>query len=280
MEKRFEEHLSEAEKGKEGCPKIYNAIRKYGRESFVCNKVLICNIADMDDFETYFIETYETNTNKGYNVITHNIVPKQSDGTRVEKIRKTMFEKWENDTEYIKKTMKNNRDSLRQRAADGELRTKHTDLPHHIYRNKKGRLDIRIIQDNIMKVTSVQDNTKSFDELVQIAVKKRDTLLKQVEDGTVEHFEKGKDHTGNDLPEGIFRIRCRNSQGYGYIAQVIRNKQTIARTFTNKKSSMNKKLNQAIEALNYIKEHFDEELEKKKERKQEYEDKKNEKENE
>ena len=66
---RFNEHILNAEKGSMQCPKLCNAIRKYGKDAFIVKRTLICDRNDLGDFETYYILKYQTHIN-GYNIST------------------------------------------------------------------------------------------------------------------------------------------------------------------------------------------------------------------
>lgn len=52
-----------------GCPAFYNAIRKYGKENFVIEELLRCDLEDLDENETEQIEIHDsTNKDIGYNI--------------------------------------------------------------------------------------------------------------------------------------------------------------------------------------------------------------------
>lgn len=67
---RFEEHIRNAMAGKKGCTFLYNAIRKYGSDSFKIYILLICNTEFLDSYEERFIHLYNsTNPKRGYNIL-------------------------------------------------------------------------------------------------------------------------------------------------------------------------------------------------------------------
>lgn len=70
IEERWRKHCSVAKNG--GATGIDGAIAKYGQENFSCEKILECPVEDLDEFEKYYIEKYNTfqgnNQNLGYNL--------------------------------------------------------------------------------------------------------------------------------------------------------------------------------------------------------------------
>jgi hypothetical protein len=68
---RLKRHFSNAmsKYAIEECPLLYNAIRKYGKESFKIETLVECNLEHVDDYEILMIKTYDsTNRNYGYNI--------------------------------------------------------------------------------------------------------------------------------------------------------------------------------------------------------------------
>lgn len=69
MEERWREHVAEAfATTPKGCPKLNEAIRKYGPDSFTLMKLWECEIEDLDDWEIYFVELFESFGPRGYNL--------------------------------------------------------------------------------------------------------------------------------------------------------------------------------------------------------------------
>jgi group I intron endonuclease len=71
INRRLKTHIKNSEKINKtnGCPKLENAIRKYGKEKFKTEQLEDCSSDDVDDRETYYIELYDsTNRNIGYNI--------------------------------------------------------------------------------------------------------------------------------------------------------------------------------------------------------------------
>ena len=265
---RFNEHILDAQKNSEDCPKLYNAIRKYGKDAFTCEQVLICHEDNMSEYETYYIVSNNT-VKLGYNVITRNpstpigLIMNKDKRPRREKIKSSMITKWATDQEYIDKTTKANLASLKKRSETGENRTVHKDknLPGNIYKNPDGGYDIRVIRNGEMKITSVTGKNKTDEELLELAIIRRDKIIDQFENqGIVERVVKSTDHNGDELPQSIVTHSACGSNGYK--VKVLKGNRCIERSFLDKKLSMDKKLELAKEMLEHVQNNFDEELAK------------------
>ena len=68
--KRFKDHLYNALNGDEGCPALYNAIRKYGPENFTTKRIdLSESLEELNAKEKYWIaELHSQNPEIGYNI--------------------------------------------------------------------------------------------------------------------------------------------------------------------------------------------------------------------
>jgi group I intron endonuclease len=69
-EGRFKDHLSEAlcNSKKKQCTYLNNAIRLYGKESFIVTLITECNKDDLDDFEIKYIKEHSSLYPNGYNL--------------------------------------------------------------------------------------------------------------------------------------------------------------------------------------------------------------------
>lgn len=64
---RFNAHINEAlSNTKKECPKLNRAIRKHGKDNFKVKLILTCELIELDHYETYYIEKYDS-INNGYN---------------------------------------------------------------------------------------------------------------------------------------------------------------------------------------------------------------------
>ncbi len=70
-ENRFKNHIASAfsKSKKYDCPKLYNAIRKYGKDNFKVDIIYTCPIDEVDIYEIKYITEYNsTNDKNGYNI--------------------------------------------------------------------------------------------------------------------------------------------------------------------------------------------------------------------
>ena len=65
---RFKSHLSAANSKENHCSYLNATIRKYGPENFTCEKILDCQISELDEYEIHYISEYETKYPNGYNL--------------------------------------------------------------------------------------------------------------------------------------------------------------------------------------------------------------------
>ena len=66
---RFKDHISEANSNKKNCSRYLNyALRKYGPESFVCEKIEDCRVEELDSKEIEYIQMYDSKYPNGYNL--------------------------------------------------------------------------------------------------------------------------------------------------------------------------------------------------------------------
>jgi seryl-tRNA synthetase len=106
-----------------------------------------------------------------------------------------------------------------------------------------------------LKVTSVSDVNKDDTKLLELAVKKRDELLKQVEEnGEFDKHQKKLDHNNNPLPKCVACIVARGNPGY----QITYEKagKLIRKSFTDKSKTMDDKLDSAKKYLEELQNDF------------------------
>jgi group I intron endonuclease len=68
---RFKSHISESKslsKSQMSCRYLNSAFNKYGIENFKCELILICEIDELDKYETHYISEYNTKYPNGYNL--------------------------------------------------------------------------------------------------------------------------------------------------------------------------------------------------------------------
>jgi hypothetical protein len=174
---------------------------------------------------------------------------------RIKTIKQKALEKWQ-DPEYKEKTTKANLEAVIKRADEGKTRkVENKELPKNIYKNPDGGYDIRIMRDGKLKVTSVTSVEKDDTELLELAVKKRDELFKQVEDnGDFDKHQKKLDHNKNPLPKCVACIVARGNPGY----QITYEKagKMIRKSFTDKSKTLDEKLDSAKKYLTELQNDF------------------------
>lgn len=249
---RFKDHCRDANRKtpRESCPKFYSALRKYGADNFDKEVLGIFPLEELDDREEDYIRKYDT-VNNGYN-INYRSFPRFADDknkTRIEKIQQTMIEKWK-DPEYINKTVPANLKAVQKRADEGKTRKSNKELPPNIYKTETG-YDIRILRNGKYKITSVMGKDLSDEELLDKAVKKRDEILHNIENGIDDSLKKQTDHNGNPLPKGITNTQSRGNKGYRVTVRLKKNGKEKRKeaNFIDKNKTMDEKLELAKKAL-------------------------------
>ena len=257
--KRFEEHIHDALKDRK-TSKFYNAINEFGKDAFKYEQILICDKDNLNDYEIYYtILENTTNDDIGYNVIEGNFTDANYDDeknkARIDKLKKILNDKWQ-DPEYKDKTTKANLEAVKKRADEGKTRKEENkQLPANIYKNEDNGYDIRIMRGGKLKVTSVSDVKKSDDELLELAIQKRDELLKQVEEkGDFDKHQKKLDHNNNPLPKNVACIVARGNPGYQITYE--RAGKIIRKSFTDKSKTMDEKLDSAKKYLEELQNDF------------------------
>ena len=252
LDGRIKNHFKDAQNGKMCCPKFYNSIVKYGKDNFKFDVIEICSLEQLNEKETFYIKKFNT-VNDGYNILysNSNDIKKYEDKhDMITKISNTMKNKWLNDKDYIDKTTTNNLKAVLKRATNGSTRKTNVNLPNNIYKSEKG-YDIRIMRNGIYKITSVENNILTDDELLKNAINKRDEILQQFDNNNIINFHKKLDHNGNELPVGIHVKKARNQNAYGI--KIIVNNKVYEKCVSDSKLSMDQKLNKAIKLLEEFK---------------------------
>lgn len=254
MEGRFNVHREDAQNGSESCPKLYNAMRKYGIDNFKVELIKICPAENLFDEESSKILEYDA-IKEGYNIVALNsttigqMKSKNNRLSRIDKIRSTMKDKWANNKQYIETTTNANLMAVKKRAVEGTTKKINKHLPNNIYKNEDG-YDIRIMRNGEHKITSVTSKTKSDDELLKEAISIRDKLMVDMENGIVVRHDKKKDHNGSDLPDCISSFSARGSFGYKVVLR--RGDKRIDKIFVDSKLSMDDKLQKAKDTLQIL----------------------------
>ena len=82
---RFKDHISCAYSNKQNtCKYLTSAILKYGREHFICERLLVCSLAELDQYEQQYISKFSTKYPNGYNLTDGGQGPGESKGAKVD----------------------------------------------------------------------------------------------------------------------------------------------------------------------------------------------------
>lgn len=153
---RFKSHIRDAYSGgRDYCRLLNHAIRKYGPDKMIVEKVLECSIDELDELEKYHIETYGSLAPHGYNLTTGGSNSRQSDETK-EKRRLSMIGK--------------NLGKIYPRAI--RKRTEDKTLPKYLrsYIDKSGKQGYRIQHHPHLKNKSFLSKYKSQEEKLDMAL--------------------------------------------------------------------------------------------------------------
>jgi len=248
LEGRFKEHCQYAmnESGKNRNYKLYPAMKEFGIENFDKEILAICDIETLNIVEMFYIKKFNS-VNDGYNITYQGTarLSEEDNLKRISKTRETMLQRWK-DPEYINKTVPANLQAVMKRANEGTLRKTNKDLPANIYKSDNG-YDIRVMRNGKLKITSVEGINLSDDEKLQLAIKKRDEILYNMENDIDDSLHKKTDHNDSELPKGIVKFKARGNEGYKVIVRYKGKRKE--QNFTDGSLTMEEKLELAKKAL-------------------------------
>lgn len=172
LDHRVKQHIQGSRLKIGGCRNLYNAIRKYGENSFKSEVILhYCSISSLDTWERLAIKYYNTLAPNGYNLTT---------GGQTNKIMS-------NET--------------RQRFIDRDTKIYRTssiteNLPKYIlYINNKDRKGYRIDRHPLCRSKYFCNPKYTLDENLQLCIK----YVKDIDNGLITHNTR----INHDLPKGI-----------------------------------------------------------------------------
>lgn len=152
---RFKQHVRDAYEGKDYCRLLNNAIRKYGKENMKLEKMLSCNINQLDILENYYINKLNTMTPNGYNLVTGGSNSRQSEETKQLR-RESMMGKNKGKI-YPKRT---------------RIREEDVILPKYLrhYKDKNGKEGYRISNHPLLKGKSFVSKYISMENKLKLAM--------------------------------------------------------------------------------------------------------------
>lgn len=137
---RWKRHVYKATNHYNDCPKLNNAIRKYGKDNFIVTEIISCLLHELNHYEKYYIKIYDS-VDTGYNCTLGGNDFKFSEKQRKivgKKISDKAKKRW-SDPEFKKNTCKKMREHI---IASMKKCRKLSHLPSNIYecKNIKGIL--------------------------------------------------------------------------------------------------------------------------------------------
>lgn len=161
--RRWDKHLSDARNNADlGIRHFCNAIRKYGKDNFKVELLLICNVKMMDFYEKEFINLYDTISPKGYNL--------ESGGTRrnEKRLHQETKEKLSKSHRFL-----NIKDEDKENLLNSMEELEIDELPfginytHHTVNNYEGFT----VKQNNGKLKSIISNGRTLTEKLEMALK-------------------------------------------------------------------------------------------------------------
>lgn len=216
----FGNAFSKNKKVNTGCPILYNAIRKYGKDKFIVEELCSCKLEERNEKEKYFIKILNAIDNKiGYNISFG------GNGGESNIIRK--------------ETNENIRIKISRSQSNGEMNIKpfyrNQILVGYIAcRKQNGKLYKKIYSST--KFTPDQNKQNAINFIESIKLNKNDNNFK-------------KYNRNDNLPRNIILKTNRNM---GYEVCIQRNGIKYSKVFTNSKYTMEQNLQSAIEYKNSI----------------------------
>lgn len=151
---RWKEHIRDS-KTRNYCRVLNSAITKYKPENFTIEILKECIIDELNYYESYYINLYNTLVPNGYNLITGGSVSRQSEETKNLK-RLSMIDKNKGKM-YPKRQRKREEDN---------------NLPKYLryYKDKTGKEGYRISNHPLLKDKSFLTKNISLDEKLKLAL--------------------------------------------------------------------------------------------------------------
>jgi hypothetical protein len=151
---RWKEHIRDS-KTKNYCRVLNNAIIKYKPENFIIEVLKECDINDLDFYESYYINLYNTLVPNGYNLTTGGSICRQSDETK--KLKRISMINKNKGKEYPKRQRKREEDN---------------NLPKYLryYIDNSGKEGYRISNHPVLKDKSFFGKKISLDDKLKLAL--------------------------------------------------------------------------------------------------------------
>jgi group I intron endonuclease len=151
---RWKEHIRDSN-SRNYCRLLNNAIIKYGSENFTVEIIKECNISELNYYEQYYINSYNTLSPNGYNLTTGGSVCRQSE-----------------ETQNLKRVSMIGKNLGKQLPKRYRLREEDNNLPKYLryYTDHLGKEGYRISNHPILKDKSFLSKKIPLNEKLQIAL--------------------------------------------------------------------------------------------------------------
>lgn len=176
-----------------GCRALYSAYNEYGVDDFTTEILITCDDNELDDYEIYFIEFYNTLSPNGYNLTTGGCGKKKlSEETKLlisERTKKAMQEKFVN-----------------RRIFKDELK----ELPIYVsFRQRNNMRGYRILNHPLCKAKEFISDTESLESLKEKTLK----FLEELETKNIPYESNKKAKANKGLEKGVRERRNGNYMG-------------------------------------------------------------------
>ena len=176
---RFKDHIHEAHSNKKNQSRYLNsAILKYGIDNFTCEKILSCEVSELDVQEERFISEYNSKYPNGYNLTNGGKGFTDVDGKFICEPNKPLKQpsKPRPKSDYTKQLISDRLKIALSNAEHREKMMKITQNQHHI---KKFEIfkDVVIVDDDIDTYVRVIKNNTNNTEYVRVVIDKQKTTF-------------------------------------------------------------------------------------------------------
>lgn len=176
---RLQEHLYTAMSGRNDCPKLYNSIRKYGRDNFLSRCIEVCEEDQVDEREIFWIRVFNS-VKEGYNSVAGGRGKKPSEGL-IGMWKNPQYREHQSEVHKKTWTTKEYRDNYN---AAIDRRVRENELPRNIYLRKSNGQSIGYevtIKNNKKSYTKKFTSSKlSMEQKLALATEWRDQTLNNI----------------------------------------------------------------------------------------------------
>jgi group I intron endonuclease len=224
LNKHFLNALSDNEERRNECPRLYNAIRKYGKENFTIECLLKCEESEYDEKEIeYILNLDSTNRDIGYNIA------KGGMGRSVVEVS----------------------EETRQKISNSNVSKNTSELNIRPYKNKKNDIVIGYVVRRRIKGQQCQKYFTSMERTLKENYKLAKDWLYALMQNNLTNDK--KNNKPNNLPLNINPIKDKNKNKIiGYSVSIIRDKKLSYKSFQSKTIPNEELLKEAIKFKNSI----------------------------